>query len=161
MSHFDTIQNNKKGIYFGSITGMVTTLSVIIGLSLQNATTNIIIASVLLFSISDGLAESFGMFLSGHSSNKKDKTMSNRITNAVTLFFSKLFMGLVIILPFFILNSDNKLPLLLSNVIGFILLSIISITQSYSVQDFMVKFFIYIFITILIVIISIWIGFIV
>lgn len=161
MSHFDTIQNNKKGIYFGSITGMVTTLSVIIGLSLQNATTNIIIASVLLFSISDGLAESFGMFLSGHSSNQKDKIMSDRITDAVTLFFSKLFMGLIIVLPFFILNSDNQLPLLLSNVIGFILLSIISITQSYSIQDFTIKFSIYTFITILIVIISIWVGFIV
>lgn len=158
MSHFDTIQNNKKGIYFGSITGMVTTLSVIIGLSLQNVTTHIIITSVLLFSISDGLAESFGFFL---SNNQKEKTMSNRITDSIILFFSKILISFMIVLPFFILNHDNQLPLLLSNVIGFILLSIISITQSYSVKDFTIKFSIYTFITILIVIISIWVGFIV
>lgn len=158
MSHFDTIQNNKKGIYFGSITGMVTTLSVIIGLSLQNVTTHIIITSVLLFSISDGLAESFGFFL---SNNQKEKTMSNRITDSIILFFSKILISFMIVLPFFILNHDNQLPLLLSNVIGFILLSIISITQSYSIQDFMIKFPIYTIIVVLIVIISVWIGFIV
>ena len=114
-----------QGISFGFITGITTTLGVIIGMYSNTKSHKLVILSVLLLAISDGLADSYGMYTSLKKESKKD--IYSALIKSTYLFISKVMISCILILPFILMTYSKKnIPAIISitmAVFGILLLS--------------------------------------
>lgn len=113
-----------RGISFGLVTGIITALGVITGLFYSNSSSNIVILSVLLLAISDGLAESYGMYNSLDKSTKEEHIKT--IQNSVLLFLTKFSVSMLLVFPFLFTYRNKQLPIIISIFLAFLFIIVLS-----------------------------------
>ena len=140
-----------QGMSFGFITGITTTLGVLIGMYSNTKSHKIVILSVLLLALSDGFAESYGMYTSLKKESKKEKYEA--LMKSILLFVSKVIVSCILILPFMLMSySERNIPTKISialAVLGILIFSRLE-TASKSFYVFIARFMIHIIILTLI-----------
>ena len=90
----------RKGLSYGVVSGVVTTLGLMIGLIGSGASKNTAIAGVLTIAFADALSDSLGMHVSEESNKKSSARQIWRTTFATA--FGKMFLGISLALPIII-----------------------------------------------------------
>ena len=116
----------KAGISFGLVSGVLTTLGLLIGLAVSTESKIAVIGGILTIAIADALSDSFGVHLSQESSG--DNTEKQVWEATFATFFSKFFFALTFLIPISFLSI--KLALIVSVIWGLILISILSLLIS-------------------------------
>ena len=112
----------RKGLSYGVVSGVVTTLGLLIGLIGSGASKNTAIAGVLTIAFADALSDSLGM----HVSEESNKNSTNRQIWRATISTAvgKMVFGLSFVLP--IVVMPITLAVIVDMVWGIIALSVIS-----------------------------------
>lgn len=116
----------KAGISFGLVSGVLTTLGLLIGLGVSTQSKAAVIGGILTIAIADALSDSFGVHLSQESSG--DNTPKQVWEATFATFISKFLFALTFLAP--ILLFDMKLALIVSVIWGLILISVLSVLIS-------------------------------
>ncbi|HPD74282.1 MAG TPA: hypothetical protein PLX95_03295 [bacterium] len=116
----------KAGISFGLVSGVLTTLGLLIGLGVSTQSKVAVIGGILTIAIADALSDSFGVHLSQESSG--DNTQKQVWEATFATFFSKFFFALTFLIPILIFNIN--LALIVSVIWGLILISVLSLLIS-------------------------------
>jgi len=90
------------GKIFGSISGVITSLGVILGMYGANLQTHPIIISLISIGLSDSVSDALGIY---YGVNVKSETSIAK-RQAFFTFVSKLILPLMMIIPFIIVNKD-------------------------------------------------------
>jgi len=93
----------RQGIFFGTNSGILTTVGLITGLVQTNITKIYLIISVISLAIADSISESYGMYIS-----KKAEKINDDSQNPIYALIGLLIMKFVVVTSFLI-------PLLFSN----------------------------------------------
>ena len=89
------------GLGFGTASGVITTLGIIVGLYSSSAARLAIIGGIFTVSVADALSDALGEHLSEES---KRHPVQNDVRNiTISTFFSKLLIGLSFVVPFILL----------------------------------------------------------
>jgi len=113
----------KKGVSFGAVSGVITTLGLMVGLNSSTNSTKVIIGGILVIAIADSLSDAMGIHISEESEyihSKKEIWMSTFCT-----FISKFIVTFLFIIPFMIL--ENKMAILVNIVFGLTLITYFSL----------------------------------
>ena len=115
----------RSGIYFGTLTSVMTILSFILGIigSGRFSKTEII-GSIITMSVCDSMADAYGFYISNKSHGDNIEKKDNLKAGFITLI-TKIIIQISFILPFFFLDTTNNL-ILASSIWGFIVLTILS-----------------------------------
>jgi len=116
----------KTGISFGLVSGVLTTLGLLIGLGVSTQSKAAVIGGILTIAIADALSDSFGVHLSQESSG--DNTQKQVWEATLATFFSKFIFALTFLIPVALLNI--KFALIVSVIWGLFLISLLSILIS-------------------------------
>lgn len=92
----------KKGFGFGLMSGVVTTLGLIVGLDASTGSRFVIIAGVLAIAISDSLSDAAGMHISEEAA--EHKTPKKIWEATISTFFFKFLFALTFVIPFLLLS---------------------------------------------------------
>lgn len=122
-----------RGVSFGLITGIITALGVITGLFSSTFSSRIVILSVVLLAISDGLAESYGMYNSSDKNTTKKHT--NSIYTSLLLFLTKFTVSMLLVIPFLFSYNNNKSPIIISIISAYLLIIVFTIYEHDNVYD--------------------------
>ncbi|MEM5829857.1 MAG: hypothetical protein QW040_03990 [Candidatus Aenigmatarchaeota archaeon] len=112
----------KIGFSFGSTSGIITTLGLIVGLHSGTHSTLAIIGGILTIAIADAFSDALGIHISEESENKH--TEKEVWQSTLSTFLSKFIFAMSFILP--ILLFELKTAILISVVWGLSLLSLLS-----------------------------------
>ena len=146
-----------QGIYFGIISGTITTLGLIIGLRSGTMSKLAIITGILAIAISDTLADAFGLYLSKKAENTKDKTNAPFKT-AVSVVIAKFIIANSFLLPIILLSGIN-LSVIICTIWGMIIVTFASVYLSFiRKENIVVNTSKYIILTLLIIIITHYSG---
>lgn len=113
----------KAGISFGLVSGVLTTLGLLIGLGVSTKSKAAVIGGILTIAIADALSDSFGVHLSQESSG--DNTPRQVWEATFATFFSKFFFALTFLIPISFLSI--KVALIVSVIWGLLLISVLSL----------------------------------
>jgi VIT1/CCC1 family predicted Fe2+/Mn2+ transporter len=113
----------KAGISFGLVSGVLTTLGLLIGLGVSTKSKAAVIGGILTIAIADALSDSFGVHLSQESSG--DNTTRQVWEATFATFFSKFFFALTFLVPVSFLSI--KVALIVSVIWGLLLISVLSL----------------------------------
>ena len=115
----------KAGISFGLVSGVLTTLGLLIGLGVSTQSKAAVIGGVLTIAIADALSDSFGVHLSQEfsGSNKKDVWEATFST-----FMSKFLIAISFLIP--VLIFDLKTSVLIGVLWGLFLIGSLSVVVS-------------------------------
>jgi len=113
----------KAGISFGLVSGVLTTLGLLIGLGVSTQSKAAVIGGILTIAIADALSDSFGVHLSQESSG--DNTPKQVWEATFATFFSKFLFALTFLIPISLFNIN--LALIVSVIWGLILISVLSL----------------------------------
>ena len=105
MFHLDA--DLRQGLIFGVSSGVITTSGVLAGLVQTSVSPVIVIVTVVSLAISDGISESYGLFISKKVEKPKDNGRG-----PIKSFIGLLFTKMIIVLSFLI-------PLLFSRKLGY------------------------------------------
>jgi VIT1/CCC1 family predicted Fe2+/Mn2+ transporter len=112
----------KIGFSFGLVSGVLTTLGLLIGLGVSTESKSAVIGGILTIAIADALSDSFGVHLSQESSGNNSKRQIWEAT--FSTFFSKFIFALSFLIPVIIL--DLELAVLVSTLWGLFLIGLLS-----------------------------------
>ena len=87
----------KTGISFGLVSGVLTTLGLLIGLAVSTQSKAAVIGGILTIAIADALSDSFGVHLSQESSGENTQKQVWEATFAT--FLSKFLFALTFLIP--------------------------------------------------------------
>ena len=88
----------RQGVFFGINSGIITTVGLIAGISQTTTNPLFIVISVLSIAISDGVGESYGIFLSKKAENTNDNG-SGPLISLVSLFTAKFITVVFFLFP--------------------------------------------------------------
>ena len=111
-----------QGFYFGIISGTITVLGLIVGLRAGTMSKKAIISGILAISISDTLADGFGLYTSKKAEKIKDKS-DGPLKSGITVIITKFLIANSFLLPV-LLIKDINLGIVISMIWGCILISI-------------------------------------
>lgn len=111
--------SSKIGFSFGTASGIITTLGVIVGLTASEASRPIILAGILTVAISDAFSDALGIHISEESEGVH--TRREIWISTITTYLSKLIIALTFLLPQITLTST--LALIVSIIWGMLLLA--------------------------------------
>jgi VIT1/CCC1 family predicted Fe2+/Mn2+ transporter len=114
--------SSKIGLSFGTASGVITTLGLIVGLTASNATHAVIIGGILTIAIADAFSDSLGIHISEES--EATHTQKEIWTATLSTYFSKLIIALSFLVPQFFFEST--ISLVISIIWGMLLLSLLS-----------------------------------
>ena len=89
----------RQGAFFGINSGVITTTGVLAGLSQATLNPYIIIITVISLAISDGLGESYGIYISKKAEKPSDNS-NNPELSLIGLLIMKIIVVLSFLLPF-------------------------------------------------------------
>ena len=115
-------QTFKTGLCFGTTTGIITTLGLMVGVESGTRSMLAVIGAVLTIAIADAFSDSLGMHISQESEVKKSKQQVWEST--LSTFISKIFIGVTFIVP--VLLFDLQTAILVSTFWGIFLLSVLN-----------------------------------
>ncbi len=145
----------KRGFGFGLVSGIITTLGVMIGLYSVTNSKMAVLVGILSVAVADAFSDSLGIHLSEESSGKiKHSTIWKE---TFLTFFSKLAFALIFVLP--VLFLELNLAIIVSIIFSIFVLSIFSYNIAISRGDRpFVKIFEHVSIAVLVVIITYFMG---
>jgi VIT1/CCC1 family predicted Fe2+/Mn2+ transporter len=114
--------SSKIGFSFGTTSGIITTLGLIVGLTASDATKAVIIGGVLTIAFADAFSDALGIHTSEESENihsEKEIWISTFAT-----YFTKLIIALTFLIPLIFLSST--VALIVSIVWAILLLTIVN-----------------------------------
>ena len=112
----------KKGISFGLISGIITTLGMIIGLYSITESKLTILGGILVIAVADALSDAMGIHLSEET--VKGNTTRSIWHSTLSTFFSKFIFALSFVIPIWFL--DLRIAIICSIIWGGLLISIAS-----------------------------------
>lgn len=112
----------KIGFSFGTTSGVMTTLGMVVGLTASNASKEIILAGILTIAFADAFSDSMGIHISEET--ERVHTKKEIWISTLSTYFSKLIISLTFLLP--ILYYRSTTALIASIIWGLTLLSILS-----------------------------------
>jgi hypothetical protein len=121
----------KAGISFGLVSGVLTTLGLLIGLGVSTQSKAAVIGGILTIAIADALSDSFGVHLSQESSGTNSKR--NVWEATFSTFFSKFFIAISFLIPVIMFNL--KTSVIVSVLWGLLLIGSLSLLVSKSNGD--------------------------
>lgn len=89
--------SRKKGFSFGLISGIITTLGLIVGLHSSTHSTLVVIGGILIIAIADALSDAFGIHISEEAENSH--TEKEIWESTLATFLSKLLVALTFVAP--------------------------------------------------------------
>jgi len=95
----------RKGFGFGLVSGVTTTLGLIVGLDASTGSTFVVIAGIIAIAISDSLSDALGVHIAEEATYRRTTTQIWEAT--IATFFFKFVFALTFILPFFLLNLQK------------------------------------------------------
>ncbi len=121
----------KTGISFGLVSGVLTTLGLLIGLAVSTQSKVAVIGGILTIAIADALSDSFGVHLSQESSG--DNTHREVWEATFATFLSKFLFALTFLIP--VSFFSIKLALIVSVIWGLVLISVLSLVITDNGED--------------------------
>lgn len=116
----------KTGISFGLVSGVLTTLGLLVGLGVGTQSREVIIGGILTIAVADALSDAFGVHLSQESSGENSKKQVWEST--FSTFLSKFLLALTFLIP--VLIFDTKTARIIDIVWGFVVITLISFLSS-------------------------------
>ena len=116
----------KTGISFGLVSGVLTTLGLLIGLGVGTQSKEVIIGGILTIAVADALSDAFGVHLSQESTGENSKKQIWEST--ISTFLSKFLLSLTFLIP--VLVFDIKTARIIDIVWGFVVITLISFLSS-------------------------------
>ncbi len=116
----------KTGISFGLVSGVLTTLGLLIGLGVGTQSKEVIIGGILTIAVADALSDAFGVHLSQESSGENSKKQVWEST--ISTLLSKFLLALTFLIP--VLIFDIKTARIIDIVWGFVVITLISFLSS-------------------------------
>jgi VIT1/CCC1 family predicted Fe2+/Mn2+ transporter len=114
-------KSSSKGFSFGLVSGVITTLGIIIGLDIGTNSKAIVILGVLTIGFADGLSDALGVHVSEESEKKSEKKIWRA---TIAAFLSKAFFAITFILP--IITLELKTAMIASIIYGLSLIGLLS-----------------------------------
>jgi len=111
--------SSKVGIVFGTTSGIITTLGLIVGLTASDASRAIITSGVLVIAFADAFSDALGIHTSEETEIKHTK--KEIWASTFSTYFSKLLIALSFLIPVSFLSSN--LALIISIIWAIILLT--------------------------------------
>lgn len=96
----------RQGMFFGINSGVITTTGVLVGLSQATMNPYIIIITIISLALSDGLGESYGIYISKKAEKLKDNS-NNPFLSLTGLLIMKIIVVLSFLLPFLVSMSTK------------------------------------------------------
>lgn len=97
----------KKGFSFGLISGIITTLGLIIGLHSSTHSTLVVIGGVLVIAVADALSDALGIHISEEAEGQHSFV---EIWQATTMtFVAKFVVALTFIIPFLLFSLNSAI----------------------------------------------------
>ena len=150
-------KNYLQGIYFGIISGTITTLGLIIGLRSGTMSKLAIVTGILAIAISDTLSDAFGLYLSKKAENTKDKSDAPFKT-AVSVVIAKFIIAISFLVPILFISGINK-SVIMSVIWGIIMIISASVYLSFiRKENIILNTFKYIILTFFIIIVTHYSG---
>lgn len=112
----------KTGFSFGSTSGVITTLGLIMGLNSSTSSKMIIIGGIITIAIADAFSDALGIHISEESENKH--TAKEIWQSTISTFLSKFFFAITFIIPILLFNL--KTAIIISVIWGMSILGILS-----------------------------------
>jgi VIT1/CCC1 family predicted Fe2+/Mn2+ transporter len=116
----------KTGISFGLVSGVLTTLGLLIGLGVGTQSKEVIIGGILTIAVADALSDAFGVHLSQESTGENSKKQIWEST--ISTFLSKFLLALTFLIP--VLVFDIKTARIIDIIWGFVVIISISFLSS-------------------------------
>jgi len=114
--------SSKIGLSFGTTSGIITTLGLIVGLTASDASRNIIIGGVLTIAFADAFSDALGIHISEELSD--NHTKKSVWVSTFTTFAAKLIIALTFLIPISVFSST--IALIISIVWGMALLILLN-----------------------------------
>ena len=111
----------KRGIGFGTTSGVITTLGLMTGMYFTNSSLSTVIGGILIIAIADAMSDALGIHISTEAEGKSEKEIwsSTKYT-----FIAKLIVALIFIPAFFF--APLKIAVILNILLGFLIIIILS-----------------------------------
>ena len=116
----------KTGISFGLVSGVLTTLGLLVGLGVGTQSREVIIGGILTIAVADALSDAFGVHLSQESSGENSKKQVWEST--ISTLLSKFLLALTFLIP--VLIFDTKTARIIDIIWGFVVITLISFLSS-------------------------------
>lgn len=111
------------GVFFGTGSGVITTLGLIVGLFAGTESLAAVMGGILVIAVSDSMSDAFGIHLSEEA--RPDSTSRGVWMATITTFFTKFLMASTFVLPLLLLPLQQAVIACL--IWGAIVLTILSI----------------------------------
>jgi VIT1/CCC1 family predicted Fe2+/Mn2+ transporter len=116
-------QTFKTGLCFGTTTGIITTLGLMVGMESGTKSILAVVGAVLTIAIADAFSDSLGMHISQESEIRK--TRKQIWESTLSTFITKIFIGITFIVP--VLLLDLQTAIFISTIWGILLLSVLNL----------------------------------
>ena len=116
----------KTGISFGLVSGVLTTLGLLVGLGVGTQSREVIIGGILTIAVADALSDAFGVHLSQESAGENSKKQVWEST--ISTLLSKFLLALTFLIP--VLIFDIKTAGTVDIIWGFVVITLISFLSS-------------------------------
>lgn len=114
--------SSKIGFSFGTTSGIITTLGLIVGLTASEASKAVIIGGVLTIAFADAFSDALGIHISEES--EETHTKKEIWTATFTTYFTKLIIALSFLIPLVLFSST--VALIISIIWGTLLLTLLN-----------------------------------
>lgn len=112
----------RTGIYFGTTSGVITTLGLVVGLNAGTGSLVAVLGGILVIAVADAMSDALGIHLAQEAdANTSDKEVWNA---TFSTFFAKFLTSLTFALPFALLALETAI--LVSVVWGYLIISLLS-----------------------------------
>jgi len=125
---FTMKESFKAGVSFGLVSGVLTTLGLLIGLGVSTQSKAAVIGGILTIAIADALSDSFGVHLSQEAAG--DRSHKHVWEATIATFLSKFLFALTFLIP--ITLFDMKTAIIVSGVWGLSVIILLSFEISKS-----------------------------
>lgn len=110
-----------KGLSFGLVSGVITTLGMMIGLDIGTSSKMTVILGVITIAIADAFSDALGI----HVSEEAEQTSEHKVWSAtIATFFSKIIFSMSFVIPLILLELTTAV--IFSAIYGLILIGLIS-----------------------------------
>jgi len=110
----------KKGLSFGSTSGIITTLGLIVGLNSNTHSHLVLIGGILVIAIADAMSDALGIHISQEAENKN--TTVEIWESTIATFLSKFLFSLSFIIPVLFLPLSTAIIVCISWGLGLIII---------------------------------------
>jgi len=116
----------KRGLGFGTTSGIITTLGIIIGLDVGTGLKLAVIGGIITVAVADAFSDALGMHISEETSKRNTKKAV--LQASITTFFAKLIIASTFIIPVLLFNLNTAV--IVAIIWGIFLLIVLNIILS-------------------------------